>query len=141
MIPVTKAYLPNKEKYQAYVNDIYGRGWLTNNGVLVQELERRLAEYFGVKHLICVANGSLALQLAYKVLNLKGEVITTPFSFVATASSLIWQDIETSFSDIDSESYNLCPEKALRVLDENSYWNENYRQHYGYCCLFCSSAC
>lgn len=120
MIPVTKAYLPNKAKYQAYVNDIYGRGWLTNNGVLVQELERRLAEYLGVKHLICVANGSLALQLAYKVLDLKGEVITTPFSFAATVSTLAWEGLTPIFGDIDPNSYNLDPCNIEPLITEKT---------------------
>ena len=64
MIPVTKAYLPEKEKYQSYVSDIFDRAWLTNNGCLLQELEQRLTQHLGVRNLILVANGSLALQLA-----------------------------------------------------------------------------
>ena len=120
MIPVTKAYLPNKAKYQAYVNDIYGRGWLTNRGVLVQELERRLAEYLGVKHLICVANGSLALQLAYKALDLKGEVITTPFSFAATVSTIAWEGLRPVFGDIDPNSYNLDPCNIEPLITEKT---------------------
>ena len=109
MIPVTKAYLPDKAKYQGYVDRIYESGWLTNNGSLIKELERRLADYLGVKHLICVANGSLALQLAYKALGLKGEVITTPFSFIATSSTLAWEGLKPIFSDINPESFNIDP--------------------------------
>lgn len=107
MIPVTKAYLPNNEKYKAYVDRIYESGWLTNNGVLLRELEQRLQEHLGVKNLILVANGSLALQLAYKALELKGEVITTPFSFVATTSTLAWEGLKPVFADIDPQSFNL----------------------------------
>jgi dTDP-4-amino-4,6-dideoxygalactose transaminase len=110
MIPVTKAYLPDKEKYKAYIDRIYDSGWLTNNGPLVRELEERLAAYLGVKHLVLVANGSLALQLAYKALNLKGEVITTPFSFVATASTMVWEGLRPVFVDIDRGTLNIDPE-------------------------------
>ena len=111
MIPVTKAYLPNKDTYQDYVEGIFHRGWLTNKGQLVKELENRLQNYLGVKHLIVVANGTLALQLAYKALELKGEVITTPFSFVATTSSLVWEGLKPVFVDIDPATFNIDPTK------------------------------
>lgn len=120
MIPVTKAYLPNKKKYQAYVNDIYDRGSLTNNGILVQELEKRLADYLGVKHLICVANGSLALQLAYKALDLKGEVITTPFSFAATVSTIVWEGLSPIFADINSSSFNMAPSNIQPLITKKT---------------------
>jgi len=109
MIPVTKVYLPDKGKYKQYIDRIYDAGWLTNNGPLVRELEQRLQEYLGVKHLILVANGSLALQLAYKALDLKGEVVTTPFSFVATTSTLAWEGLKPVFADIDPSSFNIDP--------------------------------
>ena len=109
MINVTKAYLPNKDKYKAYIDSIYESGWLTNNGDLLKELEVRLQAHLGVKHLILVANGSLALQLAYKALDLKGEVITTPFSFVATTSTLVWEGLKPVFADINPKSFNLDP--------------------------------
>lgn len=120
MIPVTKAYLPNKDKYQDYVEGIFRRGWLTNNGCLVKELEDRLQDYLGVKHLIVVANGTLALQLAYKALALKGEVITTPFSFVATTSSLVWEGLQPVFVDIDPASYNIDPTKIEAKISKNT---------------------
>lgn len=120
MIPVTKAYLPNKAKYQAYVDRIYDSGWLTNNGTLLQELEKRLAQHLGVKHLICVANGSLALQSAYKALDLKGEIITTPFSFVATTSTLAWEGLKPVFADIDSESFNLNPANIEPLITDQT---------------------
>lgn len=119
-IPVTKPYLPSKEKYKEYVDKIYESGWLTNNGPLVQELEKRLAEYLGVKHVVCVANGSLALQVAYKALNLKGEVITTPFSFAATSSTLLWENLKPVFCDIDAESFNLDPELIEQHITKNT---------------------
>ena len=120
MIPVTKAYLPNKEKYNAYVDRIYKSGWLTNNGPLLRELEERLQDHLGVKHLILVANGSLALQLAYKVLELKGEVITTPFSFVATTSTLAWEGLKPVFADIDPETFNLNPANIESLITDQT---------------------
>lgn len=107
MINVTQPYLPNEEKYLSYVKGIFKSKWLTNNGLLVQELERRLAEHLGVKHLILVSSGSMALQVAYRALELKGEVITTPFTFMATANTLIWQNCKPIFADIDTNSFNL----------------------------------
>lgn len=120
MIPVTKAYLPNKDKYQSYVDRIFESGWLTNNGSLLQELERRLAEYLGVKNIILVANGSFALQLAYKALQLKGEVITTPFSFAATTSTLAWEGLTPVFADIDPASFNIDPIEIEKGITANT---------------------
>ncbi len=110
IINVTKTYLPNKEKYQKYVDEIFESGWVTNNGALVRELEGRLAEYLGVKNIVLVANGTIALEIAYRLLKLKGEVITTPFSFVATTSSLVSNGLKPVFADIDSQTFNLDPE-------------------------------
>jgi dTDP-4-amino-4,6-dideoxygalactose transaminase len=109
MIPVSKPYLPSRRKLNKYIKRIYKNCYLTNNGPLLQLLEKRLAEYLGVKNIICVANGSLALQLAYKALELKGEVVTTPFSFVATTSTLVWEGLAPVFADIDSETFNISP--------------------------------
>lgn len=116
MIPVTKAYLPNKEKYKSYVDKIFESGWLTNNGNLLQELEQRLAEYLNVKNIILVANGSLALQLAYKALQLRGEVITTPFSFAATTSTLAWEGLTPIFADINPDSFNIDPKNIEKNI-------------------------
>lgn len=107
MINVTKTYLPDKEKYNFYVDKIFDSGWLTNNGQLVQLLEKRLSEYLGVKNLILVANGTLALQISYKLLNLKGDIVTTPFSFVATTSSIVWEGLNPVFSDINPNTFNI----------------------------------
>lgn len=120
MIPVTKSYLPNIDKYKAYIDSIYKSAWLTNNGVLVQELERRLKEYLGVKHIILVANGSLALQLSYKVLHLTGEVITTPFSFAATTSTLSWEGLDPVFADINSNSFNIDPNNIEKKISDRT---------------------
>jgi len=116
MIQVTKPYLPNINKYKKYIDRIYESCQLTNNGPLVQELENRLAEYLEVKNVILVANGTLALNIAYRALSLKGEVITTPFSFVATTNSLISEGLIPIFSDIDSNTFNINPEEIRRRI-------------------------
>ncbi|MDP3300691.1 MAG: DegT/DnrJ/EryC1/StrS family aminotransferase [Sulfuricurvum sp.] len=116
MINVTKPYLPNREKYKSYIDSIYQANWLTNNGPLVQELEKRLEDYLGVKNILLVSNGTLALQIAYKLLDLKGEVITTPFSFVATTSSLMWENLVPVFVDIDPDTFNLDPSQIEEYI-------------------------
>ncbi len=117
MIPVTKPYLPEKSRYLGYISRCYENCQLTNNGPLVQELKARLEDYLGVQNLLLVANGTLALQIAYKALGVSGKAITTPFTFVATSSSLKWEGIEPVFADIDGETLDLCPEKTKEVLD------------------------
>ena len=112
MINVTQSYLGNKAKFMGYVDSIYASGWLTNHGPLVTELEDRLRDYLGVRNIILTNNGTLALQIAYRALNLTGSAITTPFSFVATTSSLQWEGIRPVFADIDKHTWNLDP-KAI----------------------------
>ncbi|MEW6992720.1 DegT/DnrJ/EryC1/StrS family aminotransferase [Colwelliaceae bacterium MEBiC 14330] len=110
-----KPDLTKLTKYLAQVND---RGWYTNFGPLHQLFTHRLEEYLGVNNLLLVSNGTLALQVAYKSLDIT-NALTTPFSFVATASSLLWQGMETYFSEIDRNSYNLCPNKAEIAITSN----------------------
>ena len=106
-INVTKSLLPDRKKLDTYIDRILESGWLTNRGALVQELEQRLEKYLNVKNVVVVSNGTLALQVAYKLLGLTGEVITTPFTFIATASSLAWTGLDVVFADIDSRTLNL----------------------------------
>jgi dTDP-4-amino-4,6-dideoxygalactose transaminase len=120
MINVTKTYLPSKEKYKKYIDEIYEKGWLTNNGPLVQRLEKRLANYLGVKNIVLVSNGTVALEIAYRTLGLKGFVITTPFSFVATTSSLVTNQLLPIFADIDSSSFNLDPRNIEELITPNT---------------------
>ncbi|NQY63324.1 MAG: DegT/DnrJ/EryC1/StrS family aminotransferase [Alteromonadaceae bacterium] len=125
---------PDIKQLTKYLEQVNDSGWYTNFGPLHQKLTSRLEEYLGVKNLLLVSNGTLALQVAYKTLNVT-DALTTPFSFVATASSLIWQGIETSFSDIDEKSYNLCPSKAADVLALHSEVNTVVATHvYGNPC-------
>ena len=93
-INVTKALLPDRIRFHEYVDRILDSGWFTNNGACVQELEVRLEEYLGVKSLVLVNNATTGLQVAYQALELSGSVITTPFTFVATASSAVWQGLD-----------------------------------------------
>ena len=109
-IVVNKPYLPDKEKYKAYIDELFESGWLTNNGKLVQELEDRLQAYLKVRNVVLTANGSLALQLAYHALGLTGEVITTPFSFAATTNTMVWEGLKPVFADIDPQTFNLNPD-------------------------------
>lgn len=115
MIPVTKPYLPAQDLYQKYLDGIWQREWLTNNGPLVNELELKLKEFLGVKHMLFLGNGTVAIQLAIKALNLTGEIITTPFSYVATTSSIVWESCKPVFADIDPHSFNINP-SAIRNL-------------------------
>jgi len=107
MINVTKAYLPPLEEYVKYLEGIWERCHLTNHGPLVNELEEKLREYLGVKHLFFVNNGTIALQLAIKAAGLKGEVITTPFSYVATCSSIAWENCTPVFVDINKSDLTI----------------------------------
>ena len=116
MIPVTKPFMPPKEEYYAYLDGIWQRQWLTNNGPLVNELELQLKEYLGVQHMLYLGNGTIALQIAIKALELKGEIITTPFSYVATTSSIVWEGCTPVFADIDPKSLNIHPGKIEELI-------------------------
>lgn len=127
MIPVTKPYLPNREKLEKYIDGIYERNWLTNNGPLLQELTNRLKQYLGVENLLLVSNGTTALQIAYRVLGVheaadgaSPEAITTPFTFIATASSLKWDGIKPVFADIDPETWCLDPGQIESAITERT---------------------
>ena len=116
MIPVTKPFLPSEKEFKSFVKDIWKREWLTNNGPLVNTLELNLKVYLGVKHLLFVTNGTIGLQLAIAALELKGEIITTPFSFVATTSSIVWQGCRPVFVDIDQNTLNIDPAKIEAAI-------------------------
>lgn len=109
MIPVTKPFSPPIEAYKAYIDGIWERNWFTNNGPLVQELEQKLSSFLGTEHLLYLGNGTIAIQIAIKALDLKGEIITTPFSYVATTSSIVWENCEPVFADIDEDTLNISP--------------------------------
>src|SRR5690349_24908982 len=116
MIPVTKPFMPRLEEYESYVRGIWQRQWLTNNGPLVNELELQLKKYLKVPHMIYVSNGTSALQIAIKALGLKGEIITTPFSFIATTSSIVWEGCKPVFVDIDEGTFNIDRKKIEAAI-------------------------
>ncbi len=120
MIPITKPFLPPKEEYQNYLDGIWGRNWLTNNGPLSKELEVKLKERLDVHDLLYVSSGTIALQMAIKALGLTGEIITTPFSFVATTSSIVWEGCQPVFVDIDEESLNIDPTKIEAAITDRT---------------------
>jgi dTDP-4-amino-4,6-dideoxygalactose transaminase len=116
MIPVTKTYLPPIEDYIGYLKEIWQNGWLTNNGDLSMRLSDKLRSYLGSSHLELVANGTLALQIAIKVLGLKGEIITTPFSYVATTSAILWEGCDPVFVDIEDKSFCIDAEQIEAAI-------------------------
>jgi dTDP-4-amino-4,6-dideoxygalactose transaminase len=120
MIEVTKPFLPPVEEYEHYIKQIWQRNWLTNNGPLVNELELRLKEYLNINHLLYLNNGTVALQIAIKALELKGEIITTPFSYVATTSSIVWEGCTPVFVDIDADTLNIDETKIEAAITENT---------------------
>lgn len=120
MIPVTKPFLPPQEAYSKYLNGIWQRNWLTNMGPLASELEMKLKEHLQLNHLLFVTNGTVALQMAIKALDLKGEIITTPFSFIATTSSIVWEGCQPVFVDIDEESLNIDASKIEAAITEKT---------------------
>ncbi len=113
---VTQPFLPPLEEFTPYLQEIWENKWLTNNGKFHQELEKALCNYLGVKYISLFANGTLALITALQTLKITGEVITTPFSFVASTHSLWWNGIKPVFVDIEKESFNLNPDKIEAAI-------------------------
>ena len=120
MIAVTKPFLPPKEDFDLLLQGIWHRNWLTNMGPLASDLEMKLKQHLNVKHLLFVTNGTIALQLAIKALGLTGEIITTPFSYVATSSSIVWEGCEPVYVDIDKHSLNIDPTKIEAAITKNT---------------------
>ncbi|WP_170800050.1 DegT/DnrJ/EryC1/StrS family aminotransferase [Stutzerimonas stutzeri] len=116
VIPVTSPLLPPLEEFIPYLEKIWQSRFLTNGGDMHQQLEQALCEYLGVRHLALFASGTLALVTALQALRITGEVITTPYSFVATAHSLMWNGIKPVFVDIDPISLNIDPEKIEAAI-------------------------
>lgn len=112
MINVTKCYLPPYEEYEKQLKKIWETNWLTNQGPLLQELEGKLKKYLEIEYFHFLNNGTIALQLAIQALELHGsEIITTPFSFVATTSSILWEHCTPVFVDIETNNFNIDPDK------------------------------
>ena len=115
-IYVTQPYMPPLEDFIPYLEKIWASRRLTNHGPMHEHLEEALAEYLGVEHIALFSNGTLALVTALQALRITGEVITTPYSFIATAHSLRWNGIEPVFVDIDPVTLNLDPTKIEAAI-------------------------
>lgn len=120
MINVTKSFLPPIEEYIEQIKTVWKTNWLTNQGPLVDELEDKLKKFLNVKNLFLVSNGTIALQIAIKALELEGEIITTPYSYVATTSSILWENCTPVFCDINKNNFNIDPDKIQTLISENT---------------------
>ena len=116
MINVTKAYLPPITEYTKYLEGIWERGWLTNHGPLVQRLEGDLQRYLDGAQIQFLSNGTIALQIAIKALGLTGEIITTPFSYVATTTAILWENCEPVFVDIENNTFCIDTDKIEAAI-------------------------
>lgn len=116
MINVTKTFLPPQDEYQSILKRAWDKGWVTNRGVLVNELEAKLKAYLNVPHIIATTNGTLPLQIAIKALELTGEIITTPFSYVATTSTIVWEGCTPVFVDIHPEYLSIDETKIEEAI-------------------------
>ena len=105
MINVTKTFLPPFDEYAAMLKRAWDKTWITNNGELVIELEEKLKSYLGVHNLWFCNNGTSVIQIALKALNITGEVITTPFSYVATTTAILWENCSPIFADINTNNF------------------------------------
>jgi dTDP-4-amino-4,6-dideoxygalactose transaminase/2-polyprenyl-3-methyl-5-hydroxy-6-metoxy-1,4-benzoquinol methylase len=113
---VGRPNIGNRSHLQERIDGALSRRWLTNNGVLVQELERRISEFIGVKHCIATCNGTVGLEIAVRSLGLTGEVIVPSFTFVATAHALQWLNITPVFCDVDPRTHNIDPQQIERLI-------------------------
>lgn len=119
-ITVTKPTMPDLDRYIELVRGIWERGWLTNQGPLVEKLERQLSMYFNIPHNLFLSNGTIALQIAIKALGLTGEVITTPFSYVATTSSIVWEGCVPVMADILPSTLTIDPAKIEALITDKT---------------------
>lgn len=120
IITVTQPFMPPLEEFVPYLEQIWENKWLTNNGPQHQRLEEELAKYLGVKYISLFSNGTLALISALQALKITGEVITTPFSFVATTHALWWNKITPVFVDVEPKYMNIDPSKIEAAITENT---------------------
>jgi dTDP-4-amino-4,6-dideoxygalactose transaminase len=122
MIPVTKSFLPPMEEYTAQVQRAFDNGWLTNRGELVLELEQKLTEYLGLEEskILCMNNGTVPLQIALKLLGKGGEIITTPFSYVATTAAIVWESCTPVFVDIHPDYFTIDETQIEAAITERT---------------------
>ena len=115
-VHVGRPNIGDRAAFLSRVNDLLDRRWLTNNGPLVHELEQKLARYLGVRHVVAMCNGTIALEIAIRALGLKGEVILPSYTFIATAQALQWQEITPVFADIDPVTHNIDPLAVEKMI-------------------------
>jgi dTDP-4-amino-4,6-dideoxygalactose transaminase len=120
MIAVTRTYVPSLEVYTTYLKAIWHGGYFTNNGPLCQQLAGDIVTFLGVSNLELVTSGTMALQLAIKALGLKGEIITTPYSYVATTNSILWQGCDPVFVDIEPQTLCINPDLIDAAITEKT---------------------
>jgi dTDP-4-amino-4,6-dideoxygalactose transaminase len=113
---VGRPSIGDRELFLRYTEEILDRQWLTNNGPVVQELERRIADFHDVGHCVAMCSGTVALEIAIRALQLEGEVIIPSHTFIATAHALYWQAVMPVFADIDPDTYNLDPGAVRRMI-------------------------
>lgn len=116
MIPVTKAFLPKIETYTKEIQRAWNNQWLTNRGELVLELEEKLKRRLSLEKMIITNNGTIPIQIALKILGNNGEIITTPFSYVATTSAIIWENCKPVFVDIHPEYLTIDESKIESAI-------------------------
>lgn len=120
-INVTQSFLPPISEYNVYVNNVFKSRILTNGGPLEKSLQEKLSNYLGVKHFSYVTNGTIALQIAIKAIGIEyGEIITTPFSYVATLSSILWEKCKPVFVDIEPNNYTINAEQIEAAINKNT---------------------
>lgn len=119
-ITVTKPFMPPYAEFQSYLTGIWEREWLTNNGPLLNELELKLKEHLDIEHLLFLTNGTIALQIAISALQLEGEIITTPFSYVATTSSIVWEHCQPVMVDICPDTLNIDTSKIEQAISQKT---------------------
>lgn len=116
LLHVGRPNIGNRQHFLELMNDMLDRRWFSNEGPYVKELENKIAEYLGVKHCIVMCNGTIALEIAIRALELKGEVIVPSFTFIATAHSLQWQEITPVFCDIDPRTHQIDPKAIEKMI-------------------------
>ena len=119
-IYVTQPSLPPLDEYMDILKGVWERGILTHNGPLVQQLEKELLSFLNVKKLVAVTNGTIAIQLAIRALNLEGEIITTPFTWIATVSAIMWEKCNPVFVDVQPDTFNIDPQKIEEKITDKT---------------------
>jgi dTDP-4-amino-4,6-dideoxygalactose transaminase len=120
MIPVTKSFFPDIEVYKKYIDNIWANKWLTNRGELVLSLEEKIKKHLAIDNIVITNNGTIPLQIALKLLGNNGEIITTPFSYVATSAAIVWENCKPIFVDIHPDYLTIDESKIEKFITPNT---------------------